>query len=163
MLHTISALVENHFGVLTRVAGLFASRGYNIQSLTVGPTEDETVSRMTIVVEGDDKIIDQVKKQLNKLIDTIKVIDLTGEDFVDRELVLIKVTASSKTRPDILQLTEVFKGSVVDIAPAVVTLQVSGNPKKIDAFITMLKPYGVKEMARTGRIALGEANQLQAE
>jgi acetolactate synthase-1/3 small subunit len=155
MLHTISALVENHFGVLTRVAGLFASRGYNIQSLTVGPTEDETVSRMTIVVEGDDKIIDQVKKQLNKLIDTIKVIDLTGEDFVDRELVLIKVTASSKTRPDILQLTEVFKGSVVDIAPAVVTLQVSGNPKKIDAFITMLKPYGVKEMARTGRIALG--------
>ncbi len=155
MLHTISALVENHFGVLTRVAGLFASRGYNIQSLTVGPTEDETVSRMTIVVEGDDKIIDQVKKQLNKLIDTIKVIDLTGEDFIDRELLLIKVTASSKTRPDILQLTEVFKGSVVDIAPAVVTIEVSGSPKKIDAFITMLKPYGVKEMARTGRIALG--------
>ncbi|HOG64501.1 MAG TPA: acetolactate synthase small subunit [Spirochaetota bacterium] len=155
MVHTISALVENHFGVLTRVAGLFASRGYNIQSLTVGPTEDETVSRMTIVVEGDDKIIDQVKKQLNKLIDTIKVIDLTGEDFVDRELLLIKVTASSKTRPDILQLTEVFKGSVVDIAPAVVTIEVSGNPKKIDAFIAMLKPYGVREMARTGRIALG--------
>ena len=155
MVHTISALVENHFGVLTRVAGLFASRGYNIQSLTVGPTEDETVSRMTIVVEGDDKIIDQVKKQLNKLIDTIKVIDLTGEDFVDRELLLIKVSASSKTRPDILQLTEVFKGSVVDIAPAVVTIEVSGNPKKIDAFIAMLKPYGVREMARTGRIALG--------
>lgn len=155
MLHTISALVENHFGVLTRVTGLFASRGYNIQSLTVGPTEDETVSRMTIVVEGDDKIIDQVKKQLNKLIDTIKVIDLTGEDFVDRELLLIKVAASSKTRPDILQLAEVFKGDIVDITPAVISIEVSGRPKKIDAFISMLRPYGVREMARTGRIALG--------
>lgn len=155
MLHTISALVENHFGVLTRVSGLFASRGYNIQSLTVGPTEDATVSRMTIVVEGDDKIIDQVKKQLNKLIDTIKVMDLTGEDFVDRELLLIKVSANAKTRPDILQLSEIFKGSVVDIAPTVVTIEVSGNTKKIDAFVEMLQPFGVKELARTGRIALG--------
>ena len=140
------------FRCLTVLPG-FCKPGYNIQSLQSGQRKTRQ-SQDDHCRRGDDKIIDQ-SKQLNKLIDTIKVIDLTGEDFVDRELLLIKVTASSKTRPDILQLTEVFKGSVVDIAPAVVTIEVSGNPKKIDAFIAMLKPYGVREMARTGRIALG--------
>lgn len=155
MLHTISVLVENHFGVLARVAGLFASRAYNIQSLTVGPTEDETVSRMTIVVEGDDKIIDQVKKQLNKLIDTIKVIDLTGEEYVDRELVLIKVQAGVKERTEIFQIADVFRGKVVDISHSIMTIEVTGTTNKVDAFIELMKPFRIKEMARTGRIALG--------
>jgi acetolactate synthase-1/3 small subunit len=157
MQNTISALVENHFGVLTRISSLFASRGYNIQSLTVGPTEDETVSRMTIVVDGDAKIIDQVKKQLNKLIDVIKVMDLTGEDFIDRELLLVKVSASDKVRSDLFQLAEVFRGSIVDIAPNFVTIEVSARSHKIDSFIALLAPYGIKELARTGRIALGRS------
>ena len=154
MINTISALVENHFGVLTRVASLFASRGYNIQSLTVGPTDDVTVSRMTIVVDGDAKIIDQVKKQLNKLIDVIKVIDLTGEVFIDRELLLVKVSANSKTRTELFQLAEVFNGSIADITPGSVTIEVSASPRRIDAFIALLVPHGIKELARTGRIAL---------
>jgi acetolactate synthase-1/3 small subunit len=154
MKNTISALVENHFGVLTRITSLFASRGYNIQSLTVGPTEDESASRMTIVVDGDAKIIDQVKKQLNKLVDVIKVNDLTGEDFIDRELLLIKVSAQGKERTDLFQFTEAFRGSIVDVTPNLITIEVSGKSSKIDAFIALLTPYGIKELARTGRIAL---------
>jgi acetolactate synthase-1/3 small subunit len=152
--NTISALVENHFGVLTRITSLFAGRGYNIQSLTVGPTEDESASRMTIVVEGDSEIIDQVKKQLNKLIDVIKVIDLTNEDCIDRELLLIKVSAKGKARFSVLQYAEVFHGSIVDITPNFITIEVSARSSKIDAFIALLEPFGIKEMARTGRIAL---------
>jgi len=154
MLNTISVLVENHFGVLTRIANLFASRGYNIQSLTVGPTEDESASRMTIVVDGDAKIIEQVKKQLNKLVDVIKVIDLTGEDFIDREFLLVKVSAQRKTRSELFQLVEVFHGSVVDAAPNFITIEVSASSQKIDALIALLMPYGIKELARTGRIAM---------
>jgi len=154
MKNTISALVENHFGVLTRITSLFASRGYNIQSLTVGPTEDESASRMTIVVEGDAKIIDQVKKQLNKLVDVIKVMDLTGEDFIDRELLLVKVSAQGKERTELFQLTEVFRGSIVDITPTLITIEVSARSHRIDAFIALLAPYGIRELARTGRIAL---------
>ena len=155
MYHTISVLVENHFGVLTSISGLFASRAYNIQSLTVGPTEDKTVSRMTIVVEGDEKIIDQVKKQLNKLIDTLKVIDLTNEEYVDREIALIKVEAGVNERSEIFQVTDVFRGNVVDISHSIMTIEVTGTTKKINAFIDLLKPFKIKEMVRTGRIALG--------
>ena len=154
MISTISVLVENHFGVLARVTNLFASRGYNIRSVTVGPTEDETTSRMTIVVEGDAKIIDQVKKQLNKLIDVIKVVDLTGEDFIDRELLLVKVSAHGKERFEILRLVEIFQGSVVDITPSVITIEVSDSSNRVNDCIALLMPYGIKELARTGRIAL---------
>jgi acetolactate synthase-1/3 small subunit len=155
--NTISVLVENHFGVLTRITSLFAGRGYNIQSLTVGPTEDASASRMTIVVDGDTEIIDQVKKQLNKLIDVIKVVDLTNEDFIDRELLLIKVSAKGKTRFSVLQFAQVFDGSIVDITPNFITIEVSARSSKIDAFIALLEPFGIKEMARTGRIALARS------
>ena len=155
MLHTISLLVENHFGVLARVAGLFAGRGYNIKSLTVGETEDAAVSRMTVVVEGDDAIIDQVKKQCDKLIDTIRVIDLTGAEYVDRELALVKVAADKAARSDIFQIADVFRAKVVDISHEIMSIEVTGTTKKVDAFIELVRPFTIIELARTGRIALG--------
>jgi acetolactate synthase-1/3 small subunit len=152
--HTISVLVENKFGAFTRIAGLFAAKGYNIDSLSVGPTEDETVSRMTIVTRGDDQIIEQIIKQLNKVIDTIKVVDLTFDNFVDRELVLVKVASSTETRPEIMQIAEIFRAKVVDISPRTLTLEATGSQQKVDAIIKMLKPYSIRELARTGRVAL---------
>jgi acetolactate synthase I/III small subunit len=152
--HTISLLVENKFGAFTRIAGLFAAKGYNIDSLSVGPTEDESVSRMTIVTRGDDQIIEQISKQLNKLIDTIKVIDLTFESFVDRELVLVKVSSTNETRPEIMQIAEIFRAKVVDISQRTLTLEATGSQQKVDAIIKMLKPFAIKELARTGRVAL---------
>jgi len=152
--HTISVLVENKFGAFTRIAGLFAAKGYNIDSLSVGPTEDETVSRMTIVTRGDDQIIEQIIKQLNKVIDTIKVIDLTFDSFVERELVLVKVNATPDTRPEIMQITEIFRAKVVDISPKSLTLEATGSQQKVDAIIKMLKPFTIRELARTGRVAL---------
>jgi len=154
MKYTLSVLVENHFGVLARISGLFSARGFNISSLSVAETEDETVSVMTIVVDGDDRIADQVKKQLNKLIEVIKVRDLTEQEYVSRELALVKVDAEASKRSEILQISEVFKGRVVDISHETVTLEVTGNTSKIDAIINLLKPYGIKEMARTGKVAL---------
>jgi acetolactate synthase-1/3 small subunit len=152
--HTISLLVENKFGAFNRIAGLFAAKGYNIDSLSVGPTEEEDTSRMTIVTRGDDQVMEQIMKQLNKLIDTIKVVDLTFESFVERELVLIKVQSSATTRPEIMQIAEIFRAKVVDISPKSLTLEATGGSLKVDAFIKMLKPLGVKEIARTGRVAL---------
>lgn len=152
--HTISVLVENKFNTLARIAGLFSAKGYNIDSLSVGPTEDETVSRMTIVTEGDDAIIEQITKQLHKLIDTIKVIDLTFDSFVDRELVLLKVQTTIQSRPEIMQIAEIFRAKVVDISPRTLTLEATGSRQKVDAFIKMLKPFGIKEIARTGQVAL---------
>jgi len=152
--HTISILVQNKFGAFNRIAGMFAAKGYNIDSLTVGPTEDETVSRMTIVARGDDQIIEQITKQLNKLIDIVKVIDLTFESFVDRELVLVKVHSTTETRPEIMQIAEIFRAKVVDISPRTLTLEATGSQQKVDAIIKMLKPFAIKEMARTGRVAL---------
>ena len=152
--HTISILVENKFGAFNRIAGLFAAKGYNIDSLTVGPTEEEDVSRMTIVTRGDDQIIEQIIKQLNKLIDTIKVIDLTFESFVDRELVLVKVQSTTSTRPEIMQVAEIFRAKVVDISPKTLTLEATGSQQKVDAIIKMVKPFGIKEIARTGRVAI---------
>jgi acetolactate synthase-1/3 small subunit len=152
--HTISILVENKFGAFNRIAGMFSAKGYNIDSLSVGPTEDEDTSRMTIVTRGDDQVIEQITKQLNKLIDTIKVVDLTFESFVERELVLIKVQSSPTVRPEIMQIAEIFRAKVVDISPKSLTLESTGGVQKVDAFIKMLKPFGVKELARTGRVAL---------
>ncbi len=152
--HTISLLVENRFGALNRIAGMFAAKGYNIDSLTVGPTEDEAVARMTIVTRGDDQVIEQITKQLNKLIDVIKVIDLTYENFVERELALIKVQSSTQMRSEIILISEIFRAKVVDLSSHNLTLEVTGNKQKVDAIINMLKPFGLKEVARTGRVAL---------
>jgi acetolactate synthase-1/3 small subunit len=146
--------VENKFGAFVRIAGLFAAKGYNIDSLTVGPTEEEGVSRMTIVTRGDDQIIEQITKQLNKLIETIKVIDLTFDSFVERELVLAKVQTTADTRPEIMQVAEIFRAKVVDISPRTLTLEATGSQQKVDAIIKMLKPYGIRELSRTGRVAL---------
>jgi acetolactate synthase I/III small subunit len=160
--HTISMTVENHFGTLNRVAGLFAAKGYNIDSLTVGPTEDAAVSRMTIVTRGDDQIIEQIMKQLHKLIDTIKVVDLTDDTFVDRELAMVKVQCTPTTRMEIMQVSEIFRAKVVDISSKTITLEVTGNQLKVDAIINMLKPFGIKELARTGRIAIKREFQGEA-
>ena len=154
MRHTISALVENRFGVLAHISGLFSSRGFNIDSLSVGETEDPTVSRMTIVVKGDDRILEQVTKQLNRLIDVIKVIDLTSEQFIERELLLIKVNGNSGNRSEIIQIVDIFRANIVDMSLNAFTIQVTGDEEKISAIIAMLKPFGIKEIARTGKVAL---------
>ncbi|MCX7000373.1 MAG: acetolactate synthase small subunit [Candidatus Sumerlaeota bacterium] len=154
MQHIISALVENHFGVLARISGLFSARGFNIDSLAVGETHDPTISRMTIVATGEDRIIEQVGKQLNKLIDVIKVTDMTEEDHVERELLLLKVSHSTKTRSEIIQLVEIFKARIIDYSPKTLTIEVVGTSDKILSFIDIMRPFGIKELARTGRIAL---------
>ncbi|MGZ8428652.1 MAG: acetolactate synthase small subunit [Candidatus Deferrimicrobiaceae bacterium] len=154
MRHTISVLVENEFGVLSRVAGLFSGRGFNIESLTVAETLDPTVSRMTIVTSGNDQIIEQILKQLNKLISVIKVIDLTDTDTVDRELVLIKVNAEPETKPEVLRLVDIFRAKIVDVAPRCYTIEMTGDEEKINALLQLLKPIGIREIVRTGRVAI---------
>lgn len=160
MKHTISVLVENHFGVLAHVAGLFSARGFNIDSLAVGETEDPSISRMTIVAHGDDRVIEQIMKQLNKLIDVIKVQDLTSEDNIARELVLVKVHATASTRSDILQVVNTFRAKVVDVNPKSLTIEVTGSEEKIDAMLELFRPFGVKEVVRTGTIALARKSEL---
>ncbi|MFT5368816.1 MAG: acetolactate synthase-1/3 small subunit [Candidatus Latescibacterota bacterium] len=152
--HTISALVENHFGVLCRVAGLFSSRGFNIDSLSVGETEDPDISRMTIVVRGDDSVLEQVVKQLNRIIDVIRVIDITQGTFIERELTLIKVKATTTTRTEIIQIAEVFRANIVDVSAQSLTIEVTGRHDKVQAIIGMLNTYGIEEIARTGTVAL---------
>ena len=152
--HIITALVENKFGVLTRIAGLFSSRGYNIDSLAVGVTQDPEVSRMTIVVTGDDRIIEQVNKQLNKVIDVIKVQDLTDDAHIEGELVLMKVHCTQKTKPEIIQIVSIFNATVVDFSKKSMTLQIVGSQDKLNAFYDLMKSFGIKDMSRTGRIAL---------
>ncbi|OGL45215.1 MAG: acetolactate synthase small subunit [Candidatus Schekmanbacteria bacterium RBG_16_38_10] len=154
MRHTISILVENKFGVLARVSGLFSSRGFNIESLSVGETTESSVSRMTIVTRGDDQIIEQVIKQLRRLIDVIKVTDLSEETYVERELVLIKVNADSKTRTEVMEIVDIFRGKIIDVSPKSYVIEVTGNNEKIDAIIGLLKPIGIKEIARTGIVAM---------
>jgi acetolactate synthase-1/3 small subunit len=155
MRHTISVLVENEFGVLSRIVGLFSGRGFNIESLSVAPTLDPTISRMTIVTSGDDRILEQISKQLNKLIDTIKIIDFTGEDFVEREMALIKVTAEEATRAEVLRICDIFRGKVVDVTPKCYTVEVTGSPVKVNAIIDLLRPLGIKELVRSGPVVLG--------
>ncbi len=153
--HIISVTVENRFGVLARIAGLFSARGYNIDSLCVAETEDPTVSRMTIVVKGDEKILEQIYKQLNKLIDVIKVQDLTKEDHIERELALIKVnTPSFNERQEVMQLTNIFRGKIVDVGKKTLTIEISGSGSKIRAMLELLKGFGIKEIIRTGKIAI---------
>jgi acetolactate synthase-1/3 small subunit len=155
MKHTISVLVENEFGVLTRVAGLFSGRGFNIESLSVAPTVDPSISRMTIVTRGDEQILEQITKQLNKLIDTIKVIDFTGQDYVEREMALIKVTAEEETRAEVLRIVDIFRAKVIDVTPRSYTVEITGAPAKVDAIVELLRPMGVKELVRSGPVVLG--------
>ena len=160
MRHTISVLVENEFGVLSRVAGLFSGRGFNIESLCVAETTDPTTSRMTIVTRGNEQIIEQIEKQLNKLINVIKVVDNKADESVERELVLIKVAAEDKTRSDVLRVVDIFKGKVVDVCPTTYTIEATGNQRKIEALIELLRPLGVKEIVRTGKIAIGRGTRI---
>lgn len=152
--HIISVLVENKFGVLSRVAGLFSGRGFNIESLSVAPSLDPTVSMMTIVTSGDDRIIEQIVKQLNKLIDVIKVVDLNEMEFVSRETALIKVHTKPEDRAEALRITDIFRANVIDSTPGTYTLEVTGDSKKIEAIINLLQPLGIKELVRTGRVAI---------
>ncbi len=154
MQHVISVLVENRSGVLSHIAGLFSSRGFNIDSLAVGETQDPTISRMTIIVTGDDKIIEQVNKQLNKLIDVIKVQDITKDEYLDRELVLVKISCTSQTRGEIVQIIEIFKAKIIDVNQKTLTAEIAGPQDKIGAFLDLVKPFGIKELVRTGRIAI---------
>ncbi|HBX42977.1 MAG TPA: acetolactate synthase small subunit [Deltaproteobacteria bacterium] len=154
MRHTISVLVENEFGVLSRVSGLFSGRGFNIESLTVAETLDPTVSRMTIVTSGNDQIVEQILKQLNKLVAVIKVVNLTGAETVDRELVLIKVNAEPETKAEVLRLVDIFRAKIVDVAPRCYTIEMTGDEEKINALVQLLKPIGIREVVRTGRVAI---------
>jgi acetolactate synthase I/III small subunit len=155
--HTIAVLVENKFGVLSRVAGLFSARGYNIESLSVGETLDPTVSRMTLVVRGDAFIIEQVIKQLHKLIDVIKVTDLSEEDHVEREMLLLKVNAEPTARAEILRIADIFRSKVVDVTPTTYTLEATGEEGKIEAIIELLRPFGIQEVVRTGKVAVARS------
>jgi len=154
MKHIISALVENKPGVLAHVAGMFAARAFNIDSLVVGRTEDPELSRMTIVVVGDDRVLEQVRKQLAKIVPVVKVQDFAGQPVVARDLMLIAISAPPEKRPEILSLIEMFRGKVVDIGQKFVMVEISGPEAKIEAFINVCKPYGIKSVARTGTIAM---------
>jgi len=161
MKHTISILVENRFGAFDRIATMFSGKGFNIRSISIGETEDPEISRMTIVTSGDDKIIEQVVKQLNRIVDTIKVIDLTEQTTVERELALITINYQKGTRAEVTNICDIFKGKVVDITNKSITLEVTGPPEKIDAVVNILSPYGIKEMARSGTVALKRGDQIK--
>jgi acetolactate synthase I/III small subunit len=154
MRHTISVLVENKFGVLTRVAGLFSGRGYNIDTLNVGPTHDPTASRMTIVTRGDDATLEQIVKQLNKLPDVMAVQDFREGEYVDRELVLAKVGVDSKTRAEVMQITDIFRAKIVDVQPKSLTIEITGTEGKVEKFLDLMKTFGVMELTRTGKVAI---------
>ena len=154
MRHTISVLVENKFGVLTRIAGMFSGRGYNIDTLNVAPTHDPSASRMTIVTRGDDATLDQVVKQLNKLPDVIKVQDFCDGEYVDRELVLVKVNVDSATRAEVMQITDIFRAKIVDVQPKSLSIEITGAEDKVSKFLDLMKTFGVVDLTRTGRVAL---------
>ncbi len=154
MKHTLAVLVENKPGVMARTSGLFSRRGFNIDSLSVGVTNDPDMSRMTIVVNGDDRVLDQVRKQLNKLINVIKIVDLPSNNSVERELVLIKVTVGVDTRSEIMQITDTFRAKIVDVGKDTLTIEVTGDEGKINAIIQLMDHFGIKEIARTGKTAL---------
>jgi acetolactate synthase-1/3 small subunit len=154
MNHVISMLVENRQGVLARISGLFSGRGYNLESITVGVTQDPTVSRLTLVCGGDDAVVEQIKKQLNRLVDVIKVLDLTRAPALHRELALIKVSAKGRSRGEIFQVSDVFKAQVMDVGQDTMTLELAGSPDKIDDFVALLLPYGLVEIARSGMVSL---------
>ena len=163
MKHTLSVLVEDQSGALSRISGLFARRGFNIDSLAVGPAEAPGISRLTMVVEGDDRALQQMSKQLDKLVNVLNVIDLTTLPAVERELMLLKVSASAETRAGILDLVQVFRAKVVDVSYDALTLEVVGDPGKLVALEKLLKPFGILEIARTGKVALERASGVNTE
>jgi acetolactate synthase I/III small subunit len=152
--HVLSVLVENKFGVLARVATLIAGRGFNIDSLAVGETEDPTASRMTIIVDGDNKVLEQVKKQLNRLVDVISIQDLTRGEFLDRELLLCKVSVTAKSRPEVVEIARTLQAEVADVGVKTITILLVGDQNKVKTFLELAAPYGIKEVVRTGRVAL---------
>ena len=154
MRHTISVLVENKFGVLTRVAGLFSGRGYNIDTLNVGPTHDPKLSRMTIVTHGDEATVEQILKQLNKLPNVIKVQEFHSGEAVDRELVLVKVAVDSKSRAEVMQITDIFRAKIVDVQPKSLTIEITGNESKVEKFLELMKTFGISDLTRTGKAAM---------
>ena len=155
MKHTISVLVENEFGVLARVSSLFSGRGVNIDSLSVAPTNDETISRITLETRGDEQILEQINKQLNKLIDVIKVIDFTDGSGIEREMALVKVTAEDESRAEVLRIVDIFRAKIIDVTPRSYTIETTGAPAKINAILELLRPLGLKELVRTGPVAIG--------
>ncbi len=159
MRHTLSVLVENKFGVLARVAGMFSGRGFNIDSLNVGPTLDPTTSRMTIVVRGDDSVLDQVTKQLDKLVEVIDVEDFRDEEYVDRELLLLRVKATSKTRAEVMQICDIFRAKIIDVQPERLSIEVTGTESKINKFLLLMERFGVLDLTRTGKVALSRTNK----
>jgi len=154
MRHVLSALVQNQPGVLAHVSGMFSSRGFNIESLAVGETEDAQLSRITVVVNGDDRLLEQIRKQLEKIVTVVKVHDISTADFVERDLMLIKIDASPAIRAELQGLVQIFRGRIVDVSTDQIMVEISGQEKKIEAFIDAVRPYGIRELARTGRIAL---------
>ena len=152
--HTLTLQVENRLGVLARIAGLISAKGYNIDSLSVGVTQDPTVSRITLVTRGDERVLEQIRKQLSKLIDTIKVMDMVKEETVQREMMLVKVSAPRTARAEILQIVEVFRARIVDLSAETLIIEITGDDGKIGAFLELLAPFGLKEIARTGKAAL---------
>jgi acetolactate synthase-1/3 small subunit len=159
MRHVLSALVQNVPGVLSNVSGMLASRGYNIDSLAVGETESPHLSRMTFVVVGDDSVLEQVRKQLEKLVPVVRVDDISSQDYVERDLMLVKVRAPQEHRGEIRELVDIFRARIVDVAAEMVVVEISGQEKKIEAFVEMIRPFGIVELARTGRIAMVRGNQ----
>lgn len=158
MRHTISILVENKFGVLARVAGMFSGRGFNIDTLNVGPTLDASASRMTIVVRGDDKVLEQVTKQLEKLVDVIDVQDFRDEEYVDRELVLLRVNATPSNRAEVMQICDIFRAKIIDVQPEKLAIEITGTESKIVKFLTLMNAFGISELTRTGKVALSRTN-----
>ncbi len=154
MKHILSLLVENRQGVLSRISGLFSGRGYNLESITAGVTRDPTITRITLVCRGDDNVFEQIKKQLNKLIDIIRIVDLTEKPSINRELALIKVTSNAKTRGEIFQVADVFRAKVLDVGINSMVLELTGSSEKIDDFLSILQPYDIKEVARSGLISM---------
>ncbi len=159
MRHTISVLVENKFGVLTRIAGMFSGRGFNIDTLNVGPTLDASTSRMTIVVRGDDTVLEQVTKQLNKLIDVISIQDFRDDEFVDRELVLMRVGVNASTRAEVMQICDIFRAKIIDVQHKNVSIEVTGNESKINKFLLLMEPFGITHLTRTGKVALARKSE----
>jgi acetolactate synthase-1/3 small subunit len=161
--HTLSVLVEDRPGVLTRIAGLFSRRGFNIESLAVGPTEHDGISRMTIVVNVEESPLEQVTKQLNKLVEVIKIVELDPSASVHRELVLVKVAATAETRGQVLDTVQLFRAKVVDVAPDAVTIQVTGNAGKIADFLRVVEPFGIRELVQSGMVAIGRGSRSISE
>jgi acetolactate synthase-1/3 small subunit len=158
--HTISILVQNEFGVLSRIAGMFSGRGFNIENLSVNETLDPTISRITLQTSGDEAVLDQITKQLEKLVSVVKVVDMKEADHVERELCLVKVTADARTRSEVMNITDIFRAKIVDVAEADCTVEITGDDDKIGALIRLLEPLGIKEIARTGKVALFRGDRL---